>query len=94
MYDYNESLPEKVLDWLMKHVMSWVAVIGICLVLTLVIGLICGGIYRVFFYEPPQTFELRLDSWTCTRSHLREREICGKTCHWIEETVCDQYTSK
>lgn len=68
---------------------------GIMILFTVgLILLIPFGIYSWITYKPPEPFELRVDSWQCTSSHLRDLEICSKTCHWITETICDQWTAK
>jgi len=78
-----------MLDWMMERIVM--PIIGWGCVL-LVIGGFVAGIAAIFVsYEhrndpPPSQFSLRLDDWTCTRTH---QESYGKGQH---REVCDQYT--
>ena len=77
-------------DWVLTPIM-------ILLITALGIGVVMGipyGIYKWATYTPPETFELRVDSWQCTKSYERDRQVCTKGCRWVRETVCEQWSAR
>lgn len=85
------------MDRVLDTMMEWIMVpLGILMMVTLGLAMFVGipyGLYYWATYTPPETFKLRVDSWTCTKSHERDREICTKGCRWVREVVCDQWTA-
>jgi hypothetical protein len=80
------------MQWMGEWILMPLAVLIIGLIGVGVVVVIPYGLYYWATYTPPQTFELRVDSWTCTKSHERDREICTKGCLWVREVVCDQWS--
>jgi hypothetical protein len=84
----------KLIEWLGTWVMEPMMVLlmaGIGLAMFLGIPY---GLYYWATYVPPETFSLRVDSWSCTKSHEVDRQICSKGCYWVRETVCDQWSAR
>lgn len=83
-------------DWLCDNVIGPFLTVMVVLVVTAFVLGTAYGVYRWITYVPPQTFELRVDRWTCTKHHVVDVEVCGaKTgCHWTRETVCDEYSRR
>jgi hypothetical protein len=83
---------DSIMQWMGEWILMPLAVLIIGLIGLGVVVVIPYGLYSWLTYTPPQTFELRVDSWTCTKSHERDREICTKGCRWVREVVCDQWS--
>jgi hypothetical protein len=86
------------MDWIMERLMEWV-LMPFCVLtgIALGVGMLVGipyGLYAWATYKPPETFSLKVDSWSCTKSYEQDRQICTKGCYWVRETVCTQWSSR
>jgi hypothetical protein len=90
---------DDVMEWLTEWVM--VPLMILCMAgmgIAAVVG-IPYGIYYWLTYEPAKTFELRIDSWDCTRSEVRTRTeyvLVGKITvpHTVEYNHCTQWNER
>jgi hypothetical protein len=88
------------MDAVMEWMGQWILMPLVILMLAAMgIGAVVGipyGIYYWATYKPPETFELRVDSWQCTDQLSRDVERCRPKvgCSWIRETVCDQWSRR
>lgn len=52
------------------------------------------GIYKWATYSPPETFELRVNEWTCTDGYTHKYRVCTKTCSNRSHYVCIKWERK
>ena len=77
---------------------EWV-ITPMAILITMAIGLgmfigIPYGIYKLITYTPPETFDLRVDSWKCTYGYIHEYRVCSKGCYDRREYVCTKWEAK
>lgn len=64
------------------------------LIMIVIMGLVLIGIpdliYSIYTDGQRPTFELKKDSWACSKSHTEEH--CAKGC-WTDK-VCDQWSAR
>lgn len=79
---------ERAMDFVVNYILLPMLLV---MSVALVIALIALPVHWLSTRNDIPEVTLKMNEWTCNKSHTRSVEICGKTCRWEERTVCDNY---
>jgi hypothetical protein len=82
----------RIIEWMMTWIFMPFVIVALPAMVIGVVALVGNVVYKEI--HPPETFQLRVDSWTCTKSYKQDRRVCTKGCRWVTETVCTEWTAK
>lgn len=88
------SIGEKLdtaFEWFMDNVAKYVIY---AVIVIFVLALASLPVLFLLKKDEPAVWTLRQDEWTCTSSHQRRQEVCGKGCRWETHIVCDSFERK